>query len=104
MNMVDKKGHPASFCLFSFFSNTNLKEKTVDLSRIWTQSIRVEGKHADHLTTTMAQHRTCYLINFIPAYHIMPTGLFTLQWKWGVFALVLAIWSLQKEIQDHNTS
>ena len=34
--------------LFSFFSNTNCTEKTVGFSRIRTQSIRVEGKHADH--------------------------------------------------------
>ena len=45
----------ASFCLFLFFSNTNCTEKTVGFSRIRTRIVRVEGKHADHLTTTTAQ-------------------------------------------------
>ena len=39
------------FCFFLFFSNTNL-EKTVVLSGIRTWIVRVEGEHADHLTTT----------------------------------------------------
>ena len=43
------------FCLFSFFSNTNFTEKTVGVSQIWTWIVRVQGKHADNLTTTMAQ-------------------------------------------------
>ena len=29
--------------------------KIVDLSVIWTQIVGVQGEHADHLTTTMAQ-------------------------------------------------
>ena len=45
---------PNSFCLFSFFSNTNYTEKTVDFSRIKTRIVGVEGKLADHLTTTTA--------------------------------------------------
>ena len=42
---------PATFCLFSFFSNTNFTDKTVGFSGIWTQIVGVEGKHADRLTT-----------------------------------------------------
>ena len=37
------------FVLFKQFTN-----KTVELSEIWTEIIGVEGKHADHLTTTTA--------------------------------------------------
>ena len=46
---------PASFCLFLFFSNTIFTEKTADISGIGTRIVRVEGEHADHLTTTMAR-------------------------------------------------
>ena len=53
-----KNGQPRPlFCLFSFFTNTNLTEKTVGVRRIRTQIVGVEGKHADHLTTTTAQPR-----------------------------------------------
>ena len=47
---------PASFCLFSFCSNTNLIEKTAGTSGIWTRIVRVEGEHFNHLTTTTAQY------------------------------------------------
>ena len=46
---------PASFCLFSFFSNTNFTENTLDIRGIRTRIIGVEGEHADHLTTTTVQ-------------------------------------------------
>ena len=47
--------NPASFCLFSYFSNTNFTEKTVGFSGIRTRIVGVVGKHPDHLTTTTAQ-------------------------------------------------
>ena len=47
------------FCLFLFFSNTNFTEKTVHFCTIRTLIVGVEGKHADHLTTTTA-HQYCY--------------------------------------------
>ena len=40
------------FCLFSVFPNTNFTEKTIGFSGIRTRIVRVEGEHADHLTTT----------------------------------------------------
>ena len=42
--------------LFSFFDllNTNILEKTVGFSEIRSRIVGVEGKHADHLTTTTA--------------------------------------------------
>ena len=43
---------PASFCLFSFFSNTNFIEKNLDVSRIRTRIVGVEGEHTYHFTTT----------------------------------------------------
>ena len=46
---------PAPFCLFSYISNTIL-QKNSRLSGIWTRIVGVEGEHADHLTTTTAQH------------------------------------------------
>ena len=52
-----KLDNPASFCLFPFFSYTNFTEKTVGFSGIRTRIVRVEGKHADHLTTTTARKR-----------------------------------------------
>ena len=53
---------PASFCLFSFFSNTNLAEKTVDVSGIRTRIVGVEVKCTDHLTTTTAQALFVYTL------------------------------------------
>ena len=38
--------------LFLFFSNKNFTEKTVGVREIRTWIVGVEGKHADHLTTT----------------------------------------------------
>ena len=48
---------PASFCLFSFFSNSNFTEKTVGFSGIRTRIVGVKSEHADHETTT-----TFYLV------------------------------------------
>ena len=46
---------PASFCLFSFFSNRNFTENTVDVNGIRTWIVSQEvWKHADHLITTSA--------------------------------------------------
>ena len=45
---------PASFCLFPFFSDTNLTKKIVDYSGNRTRIIGVEGEYADHLVTTTA--------------------------------------------------
>ena len=45
----------ASFCLFPFFSTNIFCRKFVDFSGNRTQIVVVEGKHADHLTTTTAQ-------------------------------------------------
>ena len=42
----------ASFCLFSSFSNVILQKNYIDCSGIRPQLAGVEGKHADHLTTT----------------------------------------------------
>ena len=44
----------ASFCLFSFFSNTNFIEKLQTQTRI----VRVEGEQTDHLSTTNAKFLT----------------------------------------------
>ena len=43
------------FSLFSFFSNTNFTYKTESFSGIWTRIVKIDGEHADHLTTTTAQ-------------------------------------------------
>ena len=52
---------PASFCLFSFFSNTNFTEKTVGFSGTRTQIARIEGEHADHYNGPLYS-TICYLI------------------------------------------
>ena len=44
----------ASFCLFSFFSNTIFYRKNCRLSMIRTRIVGVVGEQADHLTTTTA--------------------------------------------------
>ena len=57
LHLFVKKNVPtrASFCLFSFFSNTNFTEKTVGFSKIRTRIVGVEGQRADKLTTATAQ-------------------------------------------------
>ena len=40
--------------LFSFFSYSINRIKTVDASMIRTRMVGIKGKHADHLTTTAA--------------------------------------------------
>ena len=46
---------PASFCLFTFFSNTNFTEKNSRRQRDTNSDRRTDGKHTDHLTTVTAQ-------------------------------------------------
>ena len=49
---------PASFLVyFHSFQTQFLQKKTVGVSGIRTRIVGVEGKHADHLTTTTAPHR-----------------------------------------------
>ena len=45
---------PASFCLFSFFTNTILQKKNSRLQRDLTRIVGVESEHAVYLTTTTA--------------------------------------------------
>ena len=55
-NLINNGPTPASFCLFSFFSNTNFTEKTVCLCGLRTQTVGEEDAHTYHLTTiTSAQ-------------------------------------------------
>ena len=46
---------PASFLLIFVLFKHKFYRKTVDVSGIQIRNIRVEGEHADHLTTTTAQ-------------------------------------------------
>ena len=46
---------PVSFCFFSYFSNTDFKDKIVRFSEIQTLHVGVEGDRTDHLTTTTAK-------------------------------------------------
>ena len=48
---------PASFCLFSFFSNTIFTERKCGRQRVSNSDCRIEGKYADHLTTTTARNK-----------------------------------------------
>ena len=57
MSFLKMDSSPASFCLFSFFSNS-LQNKSVHFTGFWTWIVRVEGKHADHFTTPTAY---CFL-------------------------------------------
>ena len=62
--------HPGLFLSISFFLNTNFTEKTVGVSRISTWIVGVEGKHADHLTTTT----TTVQIGLLSSNHSHPGG------------------------------
>ena len=46
--------HPGRFFVYFHSFQTIYRVKTVDISRIQTRIVRVEGKHADQLTTTRA--------------------------------------------------
>ena len=46
---------PVSFCFFSYFSNTDFKDKIVRFSEIQTLHVGVEGARTDYLTTTTAK-------------------------------------------------
>ena len=61
---------PASFL---FFQTKNLQKKTVGISRIRTRIVRVEGKHADHLTTTTAHYpmHSFYPILFVSLFSLI---------------------------------
>ena len=62
----------ASFCLFPFFTDTNL---TVRFSRIRTPTFRIEGKYPDHFiafTTAQIEHSFC-LVRWSNLLH----------WKWS---------------------
>ena len=50
--ILTKKLKGASFCFFSSFSNKILHTKTVGVCRMRTRIVRIDGEHADHLTTT----------------------------------------------------
>ena len=52
---------PASFCLFSFFSNTNFTDKNYMLQRDSNSDRqRVECNHADHLSTSTTALLECW--------------------------------------------
>ena len=57
---------PASFCLFSFFSNTHFTQKTVGFIGIRTRIVRVEGEHAYHLTTNTSLSAFFYYTILLP--------------------------------------
>ena len=56
-----KMGQPRSlFVYFRSFQTQILQKKTVGVSRIRTWIVRVEGEHADHLTTTTTHFLLCF--------------------------------------------
>ena len=56
-----KMGQPRSlFVYFRSFQTQILQKKTVGVSRIRTRIVRVEGEHADHLTTTTTHFLLCF--------------------------------------------
>ena len=54
-------GKPRPRVYFLSFQSQIL-QKTVGISEIRTQIVRVEGEHADHLTTTTAQSKNTYML------------------------------------------
>ena len=60
-------GHLRPLLVYFHSFQTQILQKTVDVSRIRTRIIRVEHKHADHLTTT-----TAHLFTFLECiYHTL---------------------------------
>ena len=53
------------FCFFSYFQEQILQKITVGFGRIRTRIVTVEGKHADHLTTTTAHCIYCFGAVFV---------------------------------------
>ena len=57
---LKKWAYPGLFLfIFVLFRHKFYGKKTLDLSVIRTQIVGIEGKHADHLTTTTAH---CHLV------------------------------------------
>ena len=54
------------FVYFKYFKTQILQKKTEGFSRIRTRIVRVEGDHADHLTTTMALIMGTNNVIFLP--------------------------------------
>ena len=79
-------GQPRPLFVFLFFSNTNFTEKTVDVSGIRTRIVGLEGKHADHLTTTKTQAIKLFCFAFAILRTKQPVGL-TCSWKAWSFKL-----------------
>ena len=50
-------GKPRPRCVYFLSFQSQILQKTVGISEIRTQIVRVEGEHADHLTTTTAQSK-----------------------------------------------
>ena len=57
------------FYLFSFFSKIYYR-KTVDFTKIQTRIGRIEGEHADHLTTTTAHHQITLFLDRLKCQHL----------------------------------
>ena len=54
------QGRPL-FVFLRYFQMQNFQKKTEGFSRIRTWIFGVDGKHADHLTTTTANNMACLL-------------------------------------------
>ena len=59
----------ASFCYFRSFQTQILQKKIVGISGIRTRIVRVEGEHADHLSTTTARHVVMGRTTAVDLYH-----------------------------------
>ena len=57
-----KMVNPGSFLFIFIIFKYAFSRKYVDFSWIWTRIIRVEGKHADHLTTTTIADTVCHFL------------------------------------------
>ena len=80
--------------IFSFFSNTNFTGKTVDVSRIQTRIVGIEGEHADHLTTTTAQKINRLNLSSLTSNRIKISSNFNKSWTTSVtrFGQISLLW------------
>ena len=58
---LKKWANPGLFLFIFVLFKHNIIEKTLGFSGIRTRIVGVEGKHADHLTTTTAQLNICLM-------------------------------------------
>ena len=83
------------FCIFfRSFQTQILQENNVDVSRIQTRIVGIEGEHADHLTTTTAQKINRLNLSSLTSNRIKISSNFNKSWTTSVtrFGQISLLW------------